>query len=125
MTIVSVICEVAWGDRVVTRMTVWSDMPDGFGIGRALILATYAYESRMRRPPPEIELKSLGVSVPHILALRYHTMDGKTHIMEGDKDMHVMAMMAAFDRARQRREESVSDDRGDRPPRLPGSQRSV
>lgn len=87
MTIVSVICEVAWGDRVVTRMTVWSDMPDGFGIGRALILATYAYESRMRRPPPEIELKSLGVSVPHILALRYHTMDGKTHIMEGDKDI--------------------------------------
>jgi len=73
----------------------------------------------------EIELKSLGVSVPHILALRYHTMDGKTHIMEGDKDMHVMAMMAAFDRARQRREESVSDDRGDRPPRSPGSQRSV
>src|SRR6516164_9207501 len=125
MTIVSVICEVAWGDRVVTRMTVWSDMPDGFGIGRALILATYAYESRMRRPPPEIELKSLGVSVPHILALRYHTMDGKTHIMEGDKILHVMAMMAAFDRARQRREESVSDDRGDRPPRSPGSQRSV
>jgi len=35
----------------------------------------------------EIELKSLGVSVPHILALRYHTMDGKTHIMEGDKDI--------------------------------------
>jgi hypothetical protein len=125
MTIVSVICEVAWGDRVVTRMTVWSDMPDGFGIGRALILATYAYESRMRRPPPEIELKSLGVSVPHILALRYHTMDGKTHIMEGDKILHMMAMMAAFDRARQRREESVSDDRGDRPPRSPGSQRSV
>jgi len=61
MTIVSVICEVAWGDRVVTRMTVWSDMPDGFGIGRALILATYAYESRMRRPPPEIEL-NLSVS---------------------------------------------------------------
>jgi len=122
---VSVICEVAWGDRVVTRMTVWSDMPDGFGIGRALILATYAYESRMRRPPPEIELKSLGVSVPHILALRYHTMDGKTHIMEGDKILHMMAMMAAFDRARQRREESVSDDRGDRPPRSPGSQRSV
>lgn len=121
----SVICEVAWGDRVVTRMTVWSDMPDGFGIGRALILATYAYESRMRRPPPEIELKSLGVSVPHILALRYHTMDGKTHIMEGDKILHMMAMMAAFDRARQRREESVSDDRGDRPPRSPGSQRSV
>ena len=121
----SVICEVAWGDRVVTRMTVWSDMPEGFGIGRALILATYAYESRMRRPPPEIELKSLGVSVPHILALRYHTMDGKTHIMEGDKILHMMAMMAAFDRARQRREESVSDDRGDRPPRLPGSQRSV
>lgn len=125
MTIVSVICEVAWGDRVVTRMTVWSDMPDGFGIGRALILATYAYESRMRRPPPEIELKSLGVSVPHILALRYHTRDGKTHIMEGDKILHMMAMMAAFDRARQRREESVSDDRGDRPPRSPGSQRSV
>jgi len=125
MTIVSIICEVAWGDRVVTRMTVWSDMPDGFGIGRALILATYAYESRMRRPPPEIELKSLGVSVPHILALRYHTMDGKTHIMEGDKILHMMAMMAAFDRARQRREESVSDDRGDRPPRSPGSQRSV
>ena len=125
MTIVSIICEVAWGDRVVTRMTVWSDMPEGFGIGRALILATYAYESRMRRPPPEIELKSLGVSVPHILALRYHTMDGKTHIMEGDKILHMMAMMAAFDRARQRREESVSDDRGDRPPRSPGSQRSV
>jgi len=125
MTIVSVICEVAWGDRVVTRMTVWSDMPDGFGIGRALILATYAYESRMRRPPPEIELKSLGVSVPHILALRYHTMDGKTHIMEGDKILHMMAMMAAFDRARQRREESVSDDRGDCPPRSPRSQRSV
>lgn len=121
----SVICEVAWGDRVVTRMTVWSDMPDGFGIGRALILATYAYESRMRRPPPEIELKSLGVSVPHILALRYHTMDGKTHIMEGDKILHMMAMMAAFDRARQRREESVSDDRGDCPPRSPRSQRSV
>ena len=125
MTIVSVICEVAWGDRVVTRMTVWSDMPEGFGIGRALILATYAYESRMRRPPPEIELKSLGVSVPHILALRYHTMDGKTHIMEGDKILHMMAMMAAFDRARQRREESVSDDRGDCPPRSPRSQRSV
>ena len=48
---------------------------------------------RTLRPPPEIELKSLGVSVPHILALRYHTMDGKTHIMEGDKILHMMAMM--------------------------------
>jgi hypothetical protein len=98
-----------WGDRVITRMTVWSDMPAGFGIGRALDLAHCAYKSRMRRPPPEIELKSLGVSEPHILALRYHTMDGKMHIMERDQIMRMMAMMAAFGRAR--------DDRGDRPPR--------
>jgi hypothetical protein len=31
--------------------------------------------------------------------------------------MRMMAMMAAFGRARERHEESVSDDRGDHPPR--------
>ena len=75
----SIICEVAWGDRVVTRMTVWSDMPDGFGIGRALILATYAYESRMRRPPPEIELKSRCQRAAHPRAALPH---------DGRKDAH-------------------------------------
>ena len=82
----SVICAVAFADKQVTRMTVWSERMlvqddkntparwvDSLNLGRALQLAHYAYESRMRRPPPEIELKSLGVSVPHILALRYHT----------------------------------------------------
>jgi hypothetical protein len=44
----SVICSVAFADRVVTRMTVWDPNPDMFDLGRALVLAHYAYESRGR-----------------------------------------------------------------------------
>jgi hypothetical protein len=96
----SVVCEIAFGDPVVTRMTVWSDF-DGFEIGHALLLAHYAYESRMHRPPPEIVLRD-GLSVPHILALRYETADGQRHIIEGDKIMRMLPLSAALDRASKR-----------------------
>ena len=67
----SVICQVAFADRQVTRMTVWGYGND-LDIGRALQLAHYAYESRMRRPPPEKDITIAGkiYRLPHILALR-------------------------------------------------------
>jgi len=52
----SVSCWIAFADRVVTRMTVWSPYADDLDLGRALQLAHYAYESRMHRPPPERDI---------------------------------------------------------------------
>jgi hypothetical protein len=55
----------------------------------------------MHRPPPEIVLRD-GLSVPHILALRYETADGQRHIIEGDKIMRMLPLSAALDRASKR-----------------------
>ena len=102
---VSVICEVAFGDRVVTRMTVHNPDPHSFDLSRALVLAIYAYESRMHRPPPEIKLTSIDSSVLHILGLRYQTLDGQMHTMRGDEIMRMMAFNAALDRAGKKKDE--------------------
>jgi hypothetical protein len=78
----SVSCWIVYADRVVTRMTVWDDMPNSLHIGRALTLSHYAYVSRMGRPPPQRDITIAGkiYRLPHILGLRYQYVDGNGSI---------------------------------------------
>jgi len=85
----SATCWIVYADSVVTRMTVWSSHVDDLDIGRALYLAHCAYESRMKRSPPERDITIAGKTyrLPHILGLRHQLVDGsgKTYDMsEGE-----------------------------------------
>jgi hypothetical protein len=92
----SVSCWIAYADRVVTRMTVWDDMPNSLNVGRAIYLSHCAYESRMKRPPPErtITIAGKDYAMPHILGLRYTYDNGNTHTMD-EREVRSMLLWGA------------------------------
>jgi hypothetical protein len=67
---------VAFEDKEVTRMTVWNGE-----VGRAIRLARIAYESRKRRPPP------------NIIAMRFIEEDCRQMTFTG-RDLGFIMMMA-------------------------------
>jgi hypothetical protein len=56
----------------------------------------YAYESRMHRPPPQINIPGRSETMPHILALRYITVDGKTYDISGQQLARDLAFAMVF-----------------------------
>jgi hypothetical protein len=101
----SVICTTVFGptvaEKVVTRMTVWDPNPDGVDVARALILASYAYESRTGRAPPEkvINTGKTIFRMPHILGIRFEYMNGKKDDMsEGEFTRTMLFSMALMGR---------------------------
>jgi hypothetical protein len=96
----SVDCAICFNDpeRTVTRMTVWSydNSQADLDVGRALMLAYYAYESRKRRPPPMLDGKLDGVM--DILAIHYRARkpDAKTFMINNLEYRQMMLFAQIF-----------------------------
>jgi hypothetical protein len=81
-------------------ITVWDPNPEGYDLGRALILACAAYENRMKRPPPLIEgsSKYLDGTVDILGIQDRNILTGKTNsvMQQGEYRRTIMFARALF-----------------------------
>jgi len=93
----SVICAVKFADGVVTRMTVFDYSGDSLDVGRALILACAAYESRTGHPPPLIKEPERIAGYADILGFQYKTADGKVFTTTAAEYKRMLLFARIFD----------------------------